>query len=181
MSFVSKITTAAVAATLVSASMAGGPAPMVNNHDGMGVSAGLYALPSNTIGMLGLVYTQSAFRAEFDLGAAGAKPTTGDKQWLIPIHAYLAFRHGMTDNLYANIGVAGTYTFITNKSGGNNAYSVGLNMGLDYYLSDSLFVSAQLSPFMYSGNLSTLTQGELDSGYNIFTTGSVGLTYSFNL
>ncbi len=191
MSFLTKTSAIAIAASVSAMAFAGGPVPMAHNdHDGFGVTMGIGAdntKPYAGAGFdLGLSYAQSMFKGTLLVGATGfgSNVSGSSTQWFIPVTLGLGVRYGLTDNLYGTLSAVGNVTFLTKKATNyGNAWSVAAALGLDYYLSDSLYVTGYVTPFAYGQQKQDNGSGAQVTvkGYSIFTSGFLGLTYNFNL
>ena len=187
MSLVSKLSAVAVATTMCAASFAGGPAPMVNNHNGVGVTMGLGDGVRGTQFQTGVMYAQDMFKAGLFVAAQSTNVTqagpSDTNTWAIPVSLTLGVRHGLSDNLYGTLSAVGSYVFVTNKSSSNvkNPWALGFAIGADYYLSDSFYLTGYVTPFLYGTQKVSATDPKSFKSYSIFSSGYLGLTYNFNL
>ena len=168
--------------------------PAHNDHNGLGVTMGAVDNPAGTAFALGFIYAQGMFKGGVITGAQGSNqnPLIYSKdpsktQWYLPVTASLGVRHGLTDNLYGTASVVGNYTFTTNKADSlTNQWNLGVAIGADYYLTDSLYITGNITPFLYS-QFKSLDPNSFSGKqvttkmYSIFSSGYLGLTYNFNL
>jgi len=119
-------------------------------------------------------YVNNWFIGDIGTGYERVNVTGGTHSSVLGLRGHVGMRHYLEQFVFLTYGALGAYGF---KSGGGSAatdpYAVGAFVGVDYQPAPHLLLSAKIAPLAYVRLLTKTT------GWNVFSSGSFGVSYIF--